>query len=1094
MDLDAHQLLLSGIISSIDVEGDILKNDKNRSFYWVHIYVDNHKVIKSKKSQSRSRELSWKWDSDNKIGFTPSSVVKVELHRGFKGGIIGKIPQTKVHVAQFAERIERLLDNDSKSFALVDRKGKTIAQINMSLSLCATRDELISDFMKKVDGDVDDLKGIEGVSKRALLVLGPVLQNTRVLMNSVADATHQTEIQDQSIRELAETLREMLATTTAKLDLPRIPDAVDLIKEIGFQSLQVASLIHEYTQPSFSEDIMNEVKNEVCKVKDDALAEKIFKWLWPSDRPIDISKNYNEAHGKRQRQTCSWFLEDERFGRWLHHPGFIWVHGKAGCGKTILMASIINKLPDPSSSTGIVYFFFDARDGQTDSQLHIKFIRSLAYQLCDSRHGGIPQEMVDLHTKCGASQPLDDQLEETMQHILEGFDRVFIAIDALDECSDRQKTLDWVRKLLTNTQLQTDIHLLITSRHETDITNVFKDLGGDSIDVVNPTNKDIEDYISKQMECSKLQRFNEQIRGEVESKLRDCADGSFRYTALMLAELEQCSTLSKLEKALTKFPNGLDEIYDRILRKCKDEDALDLRRFLQFLAFSMEAITLSELAETVTIEFSSDDQAVFNPKRRYLNPSDILELCGGLVVMSKDERNTKEFIKLSHFSVKEYLISTRVQNRFCLANTAQSRIDISKTLMSYLLETYLINDTSDASAFPLKNYAAETWDLHVGYHGIDADTTVFKMAARLLRSGIPVLTKVAIGKFDLSPKESQCLKKGLVEIEPRPLQWASLLGLVGVVEHLLAEVDNNNPDREQLEAASSRSSVHASKVCQKRAIDVNVNTVGGKYGTALQAASNRGHELVVETLLKHGADVNAVAGKYGTALQAACYRGHESVVQALLKHGADVNVVSGKYGTALQSATLRCSRQSVVEALLKHGADVNAMAGKFGTALQAASYEGNQSLIELLIKHGANVNAVDSKHKTALQVASNRGNLLAAKALLKHGADVNHTVPGYFATALQAASSKGHYSLVDLLLNNGADVNVSGGYHGNALQAACFQSHNKVIELLLNNKAEVTSLVHLARINDPALQEKLRAAYSADKKNISNALHTTQAN
>ena len=82
----------------------------------------------------------------------------------------------------------------------------------------------------------------------------------------------------------------------------------------------------------------------------------------------------------------------------------------------------------------------------------------------------------------------------------------------------------------------------------------------------------------------------------------------------------------------------------------------------------------------------------------------------------------------------------------------------------------------------------------------------------------------------------------------------------------------------------------------------DVNAEGGEYGTALQAASCRGYETVVQLLLKKGADVNAEGGEYGTALQAASKNGHETVVQLLLKNGADVNAEGGEYGSALEAA------------------------------------------------------------------------------------------------------------------------------------------------------------------------------------------------
>jgi ankyrin repeat protein len=85
----------------------------------------------------------------------------------------------------------------------------------------------------------------------------------------------------------------------------------------------------------------------------------------------------------------------------------------------------------------------------------------------------------------------------------------------------------------------------------------------------------------------------------------------------------------------------------------------------------------------------------------------------------------------------------------------------------------------------------------------------------------------------------------------------------------------------------------------------DVNAPGGDYGTALQAASAEGHDLVVQRLLEKGADVNAPGGRHhSTALQAASAGGHDQVVQRLLEAGADVNAQGGDYRAAGGSA--RC--------------------------------------------------------------------------------------------------------------------------------------------------------------------------------------------
>jgi hypothetical protein len=196
----------------------------------------------------------------------------------------------------------------------------------------------------------------------------------------------------------------------------------------------------------------------------------------------------------------------------------------------LLSSSIIDKLPEPNPSLGMAYFFFDGRDGQTELQLHNKLIRSLISQFSDVRHGGIPTELADLYKKCGVQQPLDDQLQDTLRDILNGFSHAYIIIDALDECTDREKTLHWVEKLVMDTDRKAkNLHIVVTSRPEPDIKENFGVLHPDSIDVGEATsNEDIMKYLKLQME-SKFKKYDEDTRNEIESGLAKRAEGSYVY-------------------------------------------------------------------------------------------------------------------------------------------------------------------------------------------------------------------------------------------------------------------------------------------------------------------------------------------------------------------------------------------------------------------------------------------------------------------------------------------------------------------------------------------------------------------------------------
>jgi hypothetical protein len=84
-----------------------------------------------------------------------------------------------------------------------------------------------------------------------------------------------------------------------------------------------------------------------------------------------------------------------------------------------------------------------------------------------------------------------------------------------------------------------------------------------------------------------------------------------------------------------------------------------------------------------------------------------------------------------------------------------------------------------------------------------------------------------------------------------------------------------------------------------------VNVPHVQHSSPLKEASARGHLILVEWLIKNGADVNAQS-RTGTALQAASYcGGHKSIAQLLIAHGANVNAKGGPDGNALWAARCR---------------------------------------------------------------------------------------------------------------------------------------------------------------------------------------------
>jgi ankyrin repeat protein len=421
----------------------------------------------------------------------------------------------------------------------------------------------------------------------------------------------------------------------------------------------------------------------------------------------------------------------------------------------------------------------------------------------------------------------------------------------------------------------------------------------------------------------------------------------FRWAVCQLDALTKCLNLRKLREAMADLPNTLDGTYDRILCAIDKEYSQDAFRILQWLVYSVRPLRTEEVVDVIAVGINDDPR--FDLDRRLPDPRDILTICSSLVTMTEEAIEKPfgaiagEYVRLAHFSVKEYLMSKRIQDGPAAQFGIQeipANTSIAEICLAYLLQF----DNPDSvtgqtfKEFPLARYAARFWTQHAQIAGENQDA-MHSLIMELLLSNIHGYIN-CIRLFDPERPwyEEPDTTSNLMETFS-PLYYMSLTGLTVSVRLLL-------------EAGADS------------------NAQGGVYGNALQAASFGGHDQAVQRLLEKGADVNAQGGVFDNALQAASLRGHNQVVQRLLEKGADVNAQGGRYGNALQAASFK-SYDQVVQRLLERGADANARGG-FGSALQAASYGGNYRVVQRLLEKGADANARGG-FGSALQTASYGG-------------------------------------------------------------------------------------------------------------------------
>ncbi len=308
-----------------------------------------------------------------------------------------------------------------------------------------------------------------------------------------------------------------------------------------------------------------------------------------------------------------------------------------------------------------------------------------------------------------------------------------------------------------------------------------------------------------------------------------------------------------------------------------------MQRSLLWLSFNVLPLSLLELWEAIAIEegLSGIDEA-----SRLSSSRDIIDICGSLIRVSENN----EEVALAHLSVKEYLLSSKIQEspvaRVFALNPINANNELALLCLTYLSYTPFKQGPVDSEPkwlkrvgkHPLMRYASISWPYHA------------------LRAGQPPKLNTAI--LDFFKAEERKIYMSWVQA----LNW-------------------NN--------WSSYSRLHH----------------------PLYHASSFGLDKIVSILRQAGTYINAPGNRYGgSALHAAVFRDHIRVVELLLEAGADPSKPDFSGHTPLYTAAGR-GRLIIIEMLLKYGADVRAQYRGL-TSFEVAIRNGRNEAAEMILSAG----------------------------------------------------------------------------------------------------------------------------------------------
>ncbi|KAG9566852.1 Pfs, NACHT and ankyrin domain protein, partial [Aureobasidium melanogenum] len=778
------------------------------------------------------------------------------------------------------------------------------------------------------------------------------------------------------------------------VDLQRTEKAIKILKEV-------------------QKTVDNTNKN-VEKLRDYASSNKLKEWL----HAPDPSTNYNRAIQQRHPGTGLWFTRSTSYGDWrVERNGFLWLHGFAGCGKTVLSSIIIEHLQKelPSSHTSLLYFFFDFTD--KEKQSHENMVRSFVQQLYVQEETS-RYLLEQVFERCAGrnEQPSLAFLENVFASMLKQAAHIRVVIDALDESCQQKNTLEWLRRISANQDIAPNkLSVIITSRKEYDIESAFlKWISEKNVLPIkaDDVNKDISDFVHN-------------VQLEIESKLIEKANGMFRWVTCQLATLENCLDLRDLRNALDDLPDGLDETYSRILARVDARNQAKAIAMLQLLVWAKRELTLNELVDALAIR--QDEEGLhYDPGNKMPVPNEIAKILPGLIILDTAESYrwqpartlVRVWVRLAHLSVKEYLTSSCVHDTFKPSlGKLNAHIAIVDMCITHFYNSYPESHVLDAlkdsqetdgetSDLPYFVYYLLYWAEHARI--AHTDESALKRIVKLLTSGLHPDSPFARCIRFTHPKHPASPIEKFSDMTA--LFYASMGGLDRVVYRLLEH---------------------------------DAQTLKNPYTylrlTALGAATQNGHEETVRVLLANGA-----TPMMNTVPEADERSSNETVValrilKMLLDHGAKPTYLALAYAIEFENIHL-------VQFLLDNGApviDKNNEPHPFeslrNTTLLHMACEGPGDIdtVRLILDHGAEIDALDEEHRTALDLAHPE----VETFLLDRGADV--TASRYKGcTPLHGTVRYARQEEMVSLLDSGADIDAQNKQGQTALHEAVKQAYS----------------------------------------------------
>ncbi|KAK6515976.1 hypothetical protein TWF281_004566 [Arthrobotrys megalospora] len=778
---------------------------------------------------------------------------------------------------------------------------------------------------------------------------------------------------------------------------------------------------------------------------------KILNWL----SPVDYSLQQSDYFKRRQLGTGQWLLSSEEYQNWIEQKAILFCPGIPGAGKTVITSIVVNDLRtrfSDDSTTAIAYIYcnFNRRVEQATDCLLANLLKQLSWNYPSLPD--IVKKLYDRYMKHGTERPQLRDIIDALHSVSNTHSRVFVVIDALDECDGPNAwQAEFISELLA-LHKNYGVNILATSRPIQKVVDKFKGVTHTELEI-RARDEDVRNYLDGQISRSDKQLLKTN-RDYIISTISKAVSGMFLLAHLYLESIMDQISLKQIKLALENIPTGnkaYDSAYNDTMMRIKRQSPNSRQlaeHILYWITFAKRPLSTLELQHALAVEApqsEGEDLPREFGKDNLPDIQEMLSVCTGLI--TADEHSN--IIRLIHYTTQEYF--ERVW-KHRLRDIQDYITKICVTYLSYDIFKWPCASWQDyedrLDANPLYEYAAGHWGDHARESSIQAGP--------LVMNSLAVQTIVSASAKVIA--RGNCMDHIPLALNTAA-ELAAYFGLDECMVELLAGrgVDQSK-DGEWKESALLWAALNGHETTVELLANQNTNleAKGACDRTALSWAAGNGHTGVVKLLVNRGADLESRDTKYKrTALFWAVEKKHTETIELLADHGADLEAKDGWGRTALLWAA-NYGRIGVVELLAGRGADLEAKDPWNETALLWAAKNGHTGVVELLAGQGADLEVRDSVlNQTALYWAARNGNTLMVKLLANRGGDLEVRDSVLNQTPLFWAARNGDIAMVRLLANRGVDLEAEDMWNRTALSWAAENGHRTVVRLLARRIANL---------------------------------------